>query len=86
MKNISSGIISWSTWGQIRLESELRATTGFQNKFYTQSELIELFTNQIEFGNDLRQIEYLQTSLRSAIDIIKHKDHVTKNTKIKDLV
>ena len=81
LKNISSGIISWSIQGQVGLESELRATTGFQNKFYTQSELIKLFTNQIEFGNDLRQIEYLQTLLRSAIDIIKHRGHVTKKYK-----
>jgi len=54
LKNISSVIISWSTRDQVGLESELRATTGFQNKFYTQSELIKLFTNQIEFGNDLK--------------------------------
>ena len=78
LKNISSGIISWSTRGQVGVGSELRATTGFQNKFYTQTELIELFTNQIEFGNELRQIEYLQTSLRSAIDIMKQGGHVTR--------
>lgn len=81
LKNISAGIISWSTRGQVGLGSELRATTGFQNKFYTQTELIEMFTKQIDFGNDLRQIEYLQTSLRSAIDILKHGGHVTKKYK-----
>ncbi len=81
LKNISSGIISWSTRGQVGIGSELRATTGFQNKFYNQSELIEMFTNQIEFGNDLRQIEYLQMSLRTAIDIMKHGGHVTRKYK-----
>jgi len=81
LKNISSGIISWSTRDQVGIGSELRAITGFQNKFYNQSELIEMFINQIEFGNDLRHIEYLQMLLRTTIDIMKHGGHVMRKYK-----
>ena len=66
MKNISEGIISWTTQGQIGIGSKLWATTSFQNKSLSQEYLIELFCNKLDFQNSSKDMEYVQTSLRSA--------------------
>jgi len=56
----------------------LRATTGFQNRNYTQLELLENFSNKLNIYNTNKTLEFLQTSLTSAIDVIKQGGHVTR--------
>lgn len=63
-----NGIISWSTRGQLGLESDLKAATGFQSKSFKHEDLVNLF--QSSFNHD-KTIHYLQFSLRSATDIFK---------------
>lgn len=79
LKHESIGLLSWCTRGQLGLTSNLRATTGFQNRTYSQTELADLFTSILGNTNsDNRNLEYIQTSLRSAIVISKHGGHVTR--------
>jgi len=68
------GIISWTTRGQLGIESPLKAMTGFQANKYSHSSLVKLITTSFE--ND-KVIRYLQVSLRSATDIYKHGGSVT---------
>jgi len=56
----------------------LRATTGFQNRNYTQLELLEYFSNKLNIYNTNKTLEFLQTSLTSAIEIIKQGGQVTR--------
>jgi len=56
----------------------LRATTGFQNRNYTQLELLEHFSEKLNIYNTNKTIEFLQSSLNSSIDIIKHGGQVTR--------
>lgn len=84
IKNISTGIISWTTRGQLGVGSNLRATTGFQNYAHSQEYLIELFSKTLDFNNNnnnSKDLEYVQTSLRSAVDILKTGGHVTRKYK-----
>jgi len=81
VKNISTGIISWTTRGQLGVGSNLRATTGFQNFAHSQDYLIDLFSNTLDFSNNSKDLEYIQTSLRSAVEILKTGGHVTRKYK-----
>ena len=78
LKQTSNGIISWTTRGQLGIDSTLKATTGFQNYNYRQTELNYLFSDLLKKQNRDRGIEYIQTSLRSALDIVKRGGHVTR--------
>lgn len=74
LKTSGKGVISWTTRGQMGIESKIRATTGFQNRDYDQKELSDLF---IELMNtETKELEYIQSSLRSATDISKKGGHV----------
>ena len=75
IKHEGKGIISWSTRGQLGIDSNIKATTGFQNRNYSHSELVELFSNIM--NSDERTLEYIQSSLRSALSISKNGGHVT---------
>ena len=75
IKHDGKGVISWSTRGQLGIESNIKATTGFQNRNYTHPELVELFTEK--FKTDDRTLEYIQSTLRSALTISKKGGHVT---------
>lgn len=79
LKHDGKGIISWTTRGQLGIESNIRATTGFQNRNYTQSELVTLFS-KILCSKD-KTLEYIQSSLRSALTITKKGGHVTMTYK-----
>ena len=78
LKQISEGIITWTTRGQLGIKSKLKATTGFQSYNYTQDELNKIFSDLLKVNNKNKSLEYLQTSLRSPIDIVKIGGHVTK--------
>ena len=56
--------------------SGIAATTGFQRKNISNNDLNELLTNA--FNKD-KKIEYINTSLRSALEIYKKGGHVTKS-------
>jgi len=75
IKNSGKGIISWTTRGQLGKESKIKATTGFQSRNYTLIELDTLFKDILK--RDDKSLEYVQSSLRSAIDLYKEGGHVT---------
>ena len=75
IKKTTKGIVSWSTRGQFSKEGELKASTGFQNKDYTFDELDILFKDTM--NSEGKKLDFVQTSLRSAIDIYKKGGHVT---------
>jgi len=76
LKTSGKGVISWTTRGQFGLGSEIKATTGFQRKGMSKSNLFELFNDTM--GTSEKQLEYIQTSLRSATDISKKGGHVVQ--------
>ena len=51
LKNETEGLVSWATRGQLGLTSEIRATTGFQNRDYTQSQLVEILGSKLKSFN-----------------------------------
>jgi len=63
------------------INSNLKATTGFQAYNYQQIELNEMFIKILKNQNRDRNIEFIQSSLRSALDIVKYGGHVTKKYK-----
>lgn len=74
IKNKGLGIMSWSTRGQLGVDSKIVATTGFQRSNYTLEEVYELFLNKLK-GN--KEINFIQTQLRSGKDIFKKGGNVT---------
>ena len=66
------GLISWTTRGQLGLSGGIRAMTGYQNN-QKISDLIEEIKGV--FGDD-KQVPFIQSSLRSAKDIILEGGHV----------
>lgn len=75
VKTEGKGIISWTTRGQLGLESRIKATTGFQVKSLSNSELAVILIDKISSENKF--FEYIQFSLRSAKDIFLKGGHVT---------
>lgn len=75
IKHSGKGIISWTTRGQMGIESGIKATTGFQSAGYTKDELVKILKDTLKGKN--KDFEYTRTSLRSAKDIFKKGGHVT---------
>ena len=67
------GIISWSTRGQLGISSPIKAMTGYQATL-PHLELVKLVNEKMESG---KQINFIQFSLRSALDIFKDGGMVT---------
>lgn len=57
------------------IDSRIKATTGFQTRGYTHDELTDLLTQRLQTED--KELEYTQTSLRSAYEIYKDGGHVT---------
>jgi hypothetical protein len=76
LKNSGKGMVSWSTRGQLGIDSSIIATTGFQRYIYNKSDMLQIFTNVLK--TETKTIEYIQSRLRSATDIFKRGGHVTK--------
>lgn len=74
LKTFGKGVISWTTRGQLGIESQIRATTGFQNRNYDQKELTNLFIELMD--TETKELDYVQSSLRSATEISKKGGHV----------
>ena len=77
LKNSGKGIISWTTRGQLGKESNIKASTGFQSNNYSLNELDNLFKEVLK--SEEKSIEFIQSSLRSALDLYKKGGHVTMN-------
>lgn len=77
VKNIESkGLLTWKTRGQLGFtDSGLSAATGFQTRHYNREFLIEELGNIINNKSD-KSIEYVQSGLRSATDILRYDGHV----------
>lgn len=76
LKSSGRGIIAWTTRGQMGFESKILATTGFQNRMYSnKKELLDLLIEC--FKSEPKTLEYIQNSLRSATEIYKKGGHVT---------
>ena len=80
LKNGGVGIISWSTRGQLGIESKIKATTGFQSQGYTHEELVNMLKKT--FKESEKEIEFTLSSIRSAKEVFKQGGHVT--TKLRD--
>lgn len=74
VKNKGWGIMSWSTRGQLSVDSKILAATGFQRSNLTLEEIYEMFLNKIK-GN--KEINFIQKQLRSGKDIFKKGGNVT---------
>ena len=48
IKHQGKGIISWTTRGQLALESRIKATTGFKAYDYDHSELVTYFKDVLK--------------------------------------
>jgi len=75
IKNEGIGIIAITTRVQIGKNSGIKATTGFQTGNYTLEELHDLFKETLK--KEDKSLEFIQFSLRSALDIYKEGGHVT---------
>jgi hypothetical protein len=75
IKNEGIGIIAITTRVQIGKNSGIKATTGFQAGNYTLEELETLFKEILK--REDKSLEFIQFSLRSALDIYKQGGHVT---------
>jgi len=86
LKKDGKGVISWTTRGQLGIETGMTATTGFQRpkKFDKpqRDELVNQFKELLKSKDKF--FEYTRKSLRGASDIYKKGGHVT--TILKDQV
>ena len=76
IKNIESkGLLSWKTRGQLGLtEGGISAMTGFQSRFLDREFLVNYLIHL--FQNKRYHFEFVQSGLRSALDIYKHGGHM----------
>lgn len=79
LKNMGAGIISWSTRGQLGIESRIKATTGFQVMGLTKIELVNMFVQTLK--SDVKNFEFIASNLRGAKEIYKKGGHVTMTYK-----
>lgn len=69
------GLISWTTRGQYSLDGKVSAMTGLQKRAIKDSDLGVLLHNTIE--NESKSFGYIQSRLRSALEVYKTEKHVT---------
>lgn len=79
VKHSGKGVISWTTRGQMGIQSTMMAATGFQKKPFDKQELITLFKDTLKSENKL--FEITRDSLRSAKDIFNKGGNVIMNRK-----
>lgn len=80
LKSFGRGIMAWSTRGQLGFGSRIMATTGFQNKLYSdKEEMKEVFSQALK--SEKKTIGFVQHRLRSATDIYKKGGHVISTYK-----
>lgn len=69
IKSCGKGVISWTTRGQMGIESKIVATTGFQRGGYEKNDLVNLFKETLKSSNKF--FEFTKHSLRDAKDIFE---------------
>lgn len=79
LKHSGKGIISWTTRGQLGIESSIKATTGFQAWGYDKKQLVDIFIDLMK--SDSKFFEFTASSLRGANEIYKKGGHVTMTYK-----
>ena len=76
------GLLSWKTRGQLGLTSGgLSAMSGFQSK-YLDKDFLLMYMKEL-FDNQIYEFEFIQSGLRSAIDIYKYGGHMISSYKDK---
>ena len=75
----NKGVISWTTRGQLGVENNMTATTGFQRQDDNRTELVTQFKNILKSKDKFA--EYTRKSLRGAKDIFDKGGHVTMELK-----
>ncbi len=75
LKTSGTGIIFWTTRGQLGINSRLKAMTGFQNHNLSKDELIAMLIELIK--SEDKELNYVMKTLRSGKTILKHGGHVT---------
>ena len=83
LKQNSTGIVSWSTRGQLECSVVILATTDFQSNGYTNEEMVSIFKDTLK--SPLNEFEYTQSRIRSAKDVLKKGGHVTLNLRDKKI-
>jgi hypothetical protein len=79
IKSQGKGVISWTTRGQLGIEGNMIAATGFQRGGFEKRELLEIFAKTMASTNKV--FEYTRKTLRSAKDIFNKGGHVTMTFK-----
>lgn len=73
-RDVRAGLYSWTVRGQISEEMNLKACTGFRSSDMTIGEAQDLLTsNSSNFLG--REIDYVTSSLRSAVDMFKYNSN-----------
>ena len=76
IKSSGKGVIAWSTRGQLGLESDIIATTGFQHQVYkSKKHMLDGMLDLIK--SEHKTMEFTQSRLRSAADVYNKGGHVT---------
>lgn len=78
IKNVERlGLVSWRTRGQLGFtDGGITAATGFQTKFLDKELIIDMFIKTMNSDELSNTFDYVQTGLRSAMDIYKYGGHV----------
>jgi hypothetical protein len=74
LKHEGTGLMSWTTRGQLSTDMNVKAITGLQTRGQDLSELSDLIYSD---GHPGQTITFISESLRSAKDLIKQGGHVT---------
>jgi hypothetical protein len=74
LKHEGTGLMAWTTRGQISENMKLKAITGLQTRDQNLSEVSELIYSDGHIGNT---VTFISERLRSAKDLIKVGGHVT---------
>lgn len=75
LKKTCKGIISWTTRGQLSLDSKIKATTGFQSSGVEHSVMISDFEEALSKPD--KSLVYIQSSLTGSREIYKNNGNVT---------
>lgn len=79
VKKEGKGILSWTTRGQVGIESTIKATTGFQTNDLKHTEVVKMFKEVLKSSK--KHFEFVQKRLRGAKDIYLKGGHVTTEYK-----
>jgi hypothetical protein len=76
VKQSGPNMMSWTTRGQLSIDSGIAALTGLQRKSFNNLNHISYVVKEL-FNSNNKTLEYISTRLRTASDIFKKGGHVT---------